>query len=682
MRLIFFFLVLFNSGVAFSQTLQLPVRLPGALNGSQVISMLTPLSLTAREDSIFAQVVSGNVPDFLRSMVMVSDTEVINTVATTIQYYVIPDYLALGCDTDYFLCPMTPLLAQRIANYTGTSMPTRKMVNQIWQQAPCHLSPQSISPSPQMTTVPVFADHNAMVWISRSAQMATHPLGTLTGGDKKDVVISNIIYGYPSPGRVVIYGWHYLSGTPIQPLYNGHEETYADYSHGIRLVQNSVLVNGSATTIQDVLASSSQNVLLSDEGVISVPTYPFSIPSLSVPKSFCALDSASGIIKIIVKHDALVAGYNVMLSHDGLSFQTPQYFSGNSFAITGLTPDTLIYLKISAVGIAGGNSLYSEVLAATTFAMDIYDYPWLIINGFDRATTGNTYNFIRQHASAIFQNTSVLRYISSSTNEAVCDSLFLLDDIFAIDYILGEESSANETFSDEEQQIIAAYMDQYKPLFVSGSEIGWDLDYLGSVSDKAFYNNYLRASYVEDAPNNLASTYYQFTIPYLATFSFDDGTNGTYDVRYPDVVQKYPLPLTDNAGYFTGFSSKYVGTTSHYLLVYLTVPFETIYPESDRISIMNWVAQTFFMMESADNTSGEEIKIFPNPCNGTFTVGLPSGSPDAIYTITDISGKKVEFRSDRISDKSLRFSIADNGMYFLTIIADGIKVTHKIIVIK
>jgi len=51
--------------------------------------------------------------------------------------------------------------------------------------------------------------------------LATHPLGELVGGDKKDVVISNIIYGYPAPGRVVIYGWHYLSGTPIQPLYNG-----------------------------------------------------------------------------------------------------------------------------------------------------------------------------------------------------------------------------------------------------------------------------------------------------------------------------------------------------------------------------------------------------------------------------------------------------------------------------
>ncbi len=676
--LITLFTFLFSASL-FSQTLNPPPRQTASPNGTQIISILTPLTLTAREDTIFAQVISGNIPDLMRNMVLVKDTELVSSVSTIVEYYVIPDYLALGCDTDYFLCPMTPLLAQRIANYTGTSMPTRKMVNQIWSQAPCHLAPQPISPSPQMTTVPVFADHNVMVWTSRSAQLTTHPLGTLTGGDKKDVVISNIIYGYPSPGRVVIYGWHQLNGSPIQPLYNGHEETYADYSHGIRLVQNDILVNGSASTIQDVLTSSTQNVLLSDEGVISVPNYPVSVPSLSVPTSFCVLDSASGIIKIKVKPDALVAGYNVMLSHDGLTFETPLYYPGLSFAITGLTPDTLIYLKLSAVGVSGGNSLYSEVLGATDLGATVLP-KWLVVNGFDRPTSGNTFDFIRQHASAITNTFTGMMALSSATNEAVCDSLILLTDFMAVDYILGEESSANETFSDEEQTILSL---SGTPLFVSGSEIGWDLDHLGSISDKAFYNNYLLASYVEDAPNGLASTYYQITSPEIGTdLYFDDGTHGTYDVRYPDVIQPFSASSSFSASYFTGFPSKYANVFQVIRLVYLSVPFETIYPESVRQQYFDWVTGMLFWTDNTNIKIGSSLNVFPNPSDGNFTIELPGDNSNAKITITDISGKQVNIKKTGSAENRQSFYIEEDGLYFLTIVTNGTKQTEKIVVIK
>jgi hypothetical protein len=90
------------------------------------------------------------------------------------------------------------------------------------------------------------------------------------------VVISNKIRNdlktnVPKP--VVIYGWHQLNGSPIQPLYNGHEETYADYSHGIRLVRDSVQLNGVPMTITSILQDAALAVLLSDEGPIAVPRY-------------------------------------------------------------------------------------------------------------------------------------------------------------------------------------------------------------------------------------------------------------------------------------------------------------------------------------------------------------------------------------------------------------------------
>ena len=75
------------------------------------------------------------------------------------------------------------------------------------------------------------------------------------------------------PGKVAIYGWHQLNGQPIQPLYLGHEITYMDYSHGIRLVKQIMLVDGVPRSIQDVLKDPALCVLISDEGVVNDPRY-------------------------------------------------------------------------------------------------------------------------------------------------------------------------------------------------------------------------------------------------------------------------------------------------------------------------------------------------------------------------------------------------------------------------
>jgi hypothetical protein len=125
-----------------------------------------------------------------------------------------------------------------------------------------------------MSTVPVFATHDSMVWTQRQPLLAAHPLGELVSGDKKDVVISNLIYS--TPNRVCIYGWIQTNGAPIQPLTNVHADTYMDYSHGIRLVQDTCMLDGTTvTTIQNVLESSTLNPILSDEGTIAQPWYPY-----------------------------------------------------------------------------------------------------------------------------------------------------------------------------------------------------------------------------------------------------------------------------------------------------------------------------------------------------------------------------------------------------------------------
>jgi hypothetical protein len=253
------------------------------MGGQEFVKLITPLPAPPdhqREDLIYTQIAVGNVPNWMRKMVLITTNAVINGTNHTVSYYVTPDYLCIGADKDYFLEPMTPLLAQRIADLHGCTLPTRKMVKDIWAQAQVKLAPTPIPASAAMITVPVFNQHNSMVWTQRSALLDAHPLGELVAGHKKDVVISALLLTnfHKSHTPVVIYGWQQTNGTPIQPLYNGHARTWADYSHGIRLVQKAITVDGAPTTVSEVLTNPALAALLSDEtnypgNVIPQPYY-------------------------------------------------------------------------------------------------------------------------------------------------------------------------------------------------------------------------------------------------------------------------------------------------------------------------------------------------------------------------------------------------------------------------
>jgi hypothetical protein len=91
-------------------------------------------------------------------------------------------------------------------------------------------------------------------------------LGELVSGHKKDVVISNRLL--LKKDRIAIYGWHRPTGAPIQPLSTVHGAGYADYSHGIRMVSDTVWVDGRPRSLNDALADPRLAPLFSDKGVI------------------------------------------------------------------------------------------------------------------------------------------------------------------------------------------------------------------------------------------------------------------------------------------------------------------------------------------------------------------------------------------------------------------------------
>jgi hypothetical protein len=265
-----------GSAVTNAQMLTLPARSVGALSGSAFGASINALPRADREEAVAREVLAGNIPEFLRVLVPVRVSGLVQGSLKILTIHVLPDYVAVGADSDYFLIPMSPILAQRIADSCGCVLPTKKMVDSIYVAAAVKLAPRPIAPSGAMITVPVFLAHNDSVRLQRWPLLGVFPQGRLVGGTKKDVIISNKIYTALKPNvpkPVVIYGWHQLNGSPIQPVYNGHEETYADYSHGIRLVRDSVSVDGTVMTVSAVLSDPVLSSLLSDEGVIAVPRY-------------------------------------------------------------------------------------------------------------------------------------------------------------------------------------------------------------------------------------------------------------------------------------------------------------------------------------------------------------------------------------------------------------------------
>jgi hypothetical protein len=277
------------AGVATAQPLtqlQLPARPAGSMTGTQFKDYVLNMSRDARETAIYREIIKGNVPDFIRTLKPVTITATINSSSHTVTFYVVPEYMSIGSDADYFRMPMTPILAQWVADAAQCSLPTRKMVDAVYAASTCKLAPSTIPPSAEMITVPVFWDHNVAVQSQRNGNAAA--LGALVGGDKKDVVISPQLVTYTDFARVAIYGWHQLNGVPIQGLVFVHESTYADYSHGSRLVNRRCLLDGNTVNIDDVLKDGSLGALLNDEASAyttgappryvdgSAPNFPYS----------------------------------------------------------------------------------------------------------------------------------------------------------------------------------------------------------------------------------------------------------------------------------------------------------------------------------------------------------------------------------------------------------------------
>jgi|GEM_PF-1176042 len=352
-------------------------------------------------------------------------------------------------------------------------------------------------------------------------------------------------------------------------------------------------------------------------------------------------------------------GYRVYGSTDGYGFDGGTSVAGGgatSYTFSGLDPDQgAYYFKVAAVN-AGGESPASEVLAAIPGAgeKDV-----LIVSGFDRLDRtqdllqagdssdvglaqrvrprqSNSFDYPVQVAAAI-EAVSPDLVVDTASNEVVISGAVELADYTSVIWILGEESSADHTFDATEQTLVADYLAGGGKLFVSGAEIGWDLDHLNH--GRAFYNNQLRADYVADDAGTYNVTGAAGSIFTCLTFSFDNGAQ-FYDVNFPDVLT--PLAgattaLTYAGGTGGGAAVQYTDPGASQQLVMLAFPFETITDQAVRTAVMGNVLDYFGFATIAqtvelilDNDAGPPVYTE----TGSWSTSTSTGYNGSTYRFT------------------------------------------------
>ena len=244
---------------------RIPPRASTALSGSEFARRIEGLSGLDREQSIEAQLLAGNVPGFLRNVDPIYfDGALPGGRTVHVTACVLPDYLAIGSNRDFLVIPMRLATALNVANQYGFTLPTSKMVDAIYEQAPVHLYPQPLPATDQMRSTDYYCHHNELIAEQRT-ELGVTP-GVLTSGHMKDLVITNRLWRFPE--RVAIYGWHRGPHDPIQPLSTVHGGRYVDYSHGVRLVSNVICVDGRQMSIFEALMDPDLARILNSEGPI------------------------------------------------------------------------------------------------------------------------------------------------------------------------------------------------------------------------------------------------------------------------------------------------------------------------------------------------------------------------------------------------------------------------------
>lgn len=310
-------------------------------------------------------------------------------------------------------------------------------------------------------------------------------------------------------------------------------------------------------------------------------------------------------------------GYKVYTSRDGFSWDNGIVVTGEqntSYTFTDLDFGTPYYFRVTAIN-DGGESFPTEVLG-TRFSEVRPGI--LIVNGFNRLDKDllvhepfgsgtlyrgyidrmNAFNYIHHYGSALDINNF---NFNSTSNGSLTAGQVSLNAYHTVIWILGEESDeVDNTFNATERTLVQNFINQGGNLFLSGSDIGFNLARPDNGAAPSFFQQYLKADYIQDSSQIWSAQGVPDSIfEGISGFGFDDGTGPIYKSRFPDVYEAAQGGI--QALLYSGSSHTAAiqyegaapGSSETYRLVHFGFPFETILHDSTKGIIMNRVLSFF-----------------------------------------------------------------------------------------
>lgn len=327
-------------------------------------------------------------------------------------------------------------------------------------------------------------------------------------------------------------------------------------------------------------------------------------------------------------------GYRVYHSVDGLSWDNGVEARADSLTL-GIDPGQH-YFRVAAFNDAGA-SFTSEIVGIRSTPDPVQ--PVLIVAGFDRQqasmlpweAVGRSVGDVRRMDLERMNRFDVAVAHGSALKDlgwgfdTISDERLGEVDLAAysvVIWVAGEESTANETFSHSQQELIRAYVEGGGHLVVSGAEILWDLDERGDAADKAFALEILGASLGADDSGNSQVMGAGILSAMVMDFSESDGA--PYPVEYPDVLVSSGEPL---AYYGTG---DLAGAMSGNVALF-GFPLETIGNEDVRAEVLSALLQTmvpnYSVPGGGSDTGGGDTGTDKDTNKGACACAVTSGYP-------------------------------------------------------
>lgn len=398
-------------------------------------------------------------------------------------------------------------------------------------------------------------------------------------------------------------------------------------------------------------------------------------------------------------------GYRLFFSSDGESWTANDDFSAGEteFRLPGFPPQQSIYFSMASLNI---DEIIVESLRSDAYGIMLDDTlaPILIVDGFDRRTSwgGETHKFALMHGEAVF---SSQRNFETASNNAVIDGSVDLLDYRIVVWISGDEGVANESFNSVEQSKVKAFLESGGMLFLSGSEIGYDLVERGSASDKIFFRDYLKADYKLDDSGQLRVNGAAGEIFDGLTFGYGNtGLGAAYNEDFPDVIEPIDgsraLLTYNNSGAGAGiiYEGVFGSSTIPGRLIYLPFPFEVIESPEIRDLIMTAALNDFgrILTISDDEVLPKSVYIlrnFPNPFNASTVIRfeLP-GEETVSLIIYDMLGREVVrlIENERMNGmteiqwdgKNSLGNSASSGIYISVLLTENKVISKKMTLLK